>query len=175
MDMSTIAPMRKPRRIPFLIHGLTRQPAGFDASGSAARTWPEFKASLNDWKSAKCCCPNESGTCAKSSSICSCSMHSPREAQRFERALDSLEVFGSRPDQRQTPDGFEQSHRRHGCLHRTGIGFDEIHFHQREILFLELARLDKISFQAGVGEARHLRGNFVGHDGNHASSTERDY
>src|SRR5260370_5524216 len=107
MDMSTIAPMRKPRRIPFFTHGLTGQPAGFDASGSAARTCPEFKASLNDWKSAKCCCPNESGTCAKSSSICSCSMHSPREAQRFERALNSLEVFWLWRDQGQAPDWLE--------------------------------------------------------------------
>src|ERR1700733_3401795 len=45
--ISTIAPIRNPRRMPFFTQGFTRQPDGEDASGCAARSSPSFSASLN--------------------------------------------------------------------------------------------------------------------------------
>ncbi len=47
IDISTIVPMRSPSRIPFLTHGVTRQPFLADASGCAARTSPRFSFCLN--------------------------------------------------------------------------------------------------------------------------------
>ena len=52
-DMSTMAPMRNPSRMPFFTQPFTRQPPGDAASGSAARTVPAFSASLNSWNSAE--------------------------------------------------------------------------------------------------------------------------
>src|SRR5579883_1494507 len=49
-DISTMEPMRKPRRIPFLTQALTRQTVGEEGSGSAARMVPSFKPC---WKEAK--------------------------------------------------------------------------------------------------------------------------
>ena len=47
-DMSTLLPMRKPRRIPRFTQALTRQPCAEDnGSGSAALTLPVFRPSLN--------------------------------------------------------------------------------------------------------------------------------
>src|SRR4051794_16572455 len=52
--ISTIPPMRKPRRIPFFTQLFTRQPDGCDGSGSAARTAPEFRSRRNEEKTARC-------------------------------------------------------------------------------------------------------------------------
>ena len=54
IDMSTIAPMRNPSRMPFFTQVFTRQPLRADASGSAERIAPSFSACLNRSKSAKC-------------------------------------------------------------------------------------------------------------------------
>ena len=50
----TTAPMRKPSRIPFFTQAFTRQPVCAEASGSAARICPAFRACLNRAKSSKC-------------------------------------------------------------------------------------------------------------------------
>ena len=44
IDISTIEPIRKPTRMPFLTQPFTRQPLGSAASGSAARIAPAFSA-----------------------------------------------------------------------------------------------------------------------------------
>src|SRR5208282_228022 len=55
IDISTITPIRKPIKIPFFTQELTRHPVADDGSGSAARTTPEFKPSLNSWNRRRCC------------------------------------------------------------------------------------------------------------------------
>src|SRR5271156_70267 len=133
MDMSVMAPMRKPRRMPFFTQPLTRQPDGDFSSGSAARTSPAFSASLNDWKSARCAGRYFSGgwskICSMSCSICCCSMHLPQESNGFEYAANFLQIFCFGSDERETPDRFEQAHFGHGGFGRAGIRFDEIHLH----------------------------------------------
>ena len=53
IDISTIEPMRKPSRMPFLTQAFTRQPVFEEASGSAERIAPAFRASLNRSKRPK--------------------------------------------------------------------------------------------------------------------------
>src|SRR5271154_3898336 len=133
MDMSVTAPMRNPSRMPFFTQALTRQPDGDFSSGSAARTSPAFRASLNDWNSARCrgryLAGGWSKICSMSCSICCCSMHLPHESDGFENVPDFFQVFDFRRHERETPDGLEQAHFGHGGFGGAGIGFDEIHFH----------------------------------------------
>src|SRR5580704_8171706 len=151
-DMSVMAPMRNPRRMPFFTQALTRQPDDDFSSGSAARTSPEFSASLKDWNSARCAGRYLAGGSSKSCSICCCSMRLPHEADGFEYVADFFEIFGSWRHQRETPDRLEQAHLGHGGFGGAGIGFDEVHFHQRQICFLEFASAREIAFEAGVDQ-----------------------
>ena len=52
-DISTVTPMRNPSSTPFLTHVFTRQPLRAEESGSAERIFPEFRACLKRWNSAK--------------------------------------------------------------------------------------------------------------------------
>jgi len=53
-DISTVAPMRNPSKIPFFTQAFALHPLFVDASGSAARTSPQFSAALNASNSRKC-------------------------------------------------------------------------------------------------------------------------
>ena len=140
------------------------------SSGSAARTSPAFSASLNDWKSAAVQREYVSGGWRRAAQFVAAACTSPEEASGFERPriFWRFSCFGS--DEREAPNWFEQAHFGHGGFDGAGIGFDEIHFHEREILFLKFAGVGEIVFEAGVHEARHFRGNFVGGDGDYAAS-----
>src|SRR5277367_1014964 len=179
MDMSVMAPMRKPRRMPFFTQALTRQPDGDFSSGSAARASPAFNASLNDWKSAKCAGRYFAGgwskSCSMSCSICCCGMHLPQEADGFEYAADFFQVFDFGRHEREAPDRLEQAHFGHSGFGGAGIGFDEIHFHEREIFFLQVAGAGEVAVQAGVNQRGHFFWNFVGYYGNYAVSAEGNY
>src|SRR5436853_6462008 len=52
--MSTMPPIRKPRRIPFFTQLFTRQPDDCAESGSAARTAPVLRRYRNEEKMARC-------------------------------------------------------------------------------------------------------------------------
>ena len=59
----------------------------------------------------------------------------------------------------------------------TGIGFDfdEIHFHQRQPLPLQLARAGEIARQSAAASSLVIsRGNLVRDHGNHAAAAQRD-
>src|SRR5580692_4900795 len=84
MDISTVAPIRKPSKMPFLTQAFTRQPVFADESGSAARISPEFKASLKHWKRSRCCCVYSAGFFSNSCSISAFSINLLHQAERFE-------------------------------------------------------------------------------------------
>src|SRR5436190_14081623 len=95
-DMSTTAPMRKPRRMPFLTQPLTRQPLGVEGSGSAARILPAFSAFLKSWKRRKCSSTYAGGLYSNSFSISACNGHSPasQQARGIQHGFDLFHAFG---------------------------------------------------------------------------------
>src|SRR6185437_16328139 len=106
---STIAPIRKPSRIPFFTQALTRQPVGAVESGSAARTSPRFSASLNARNNAKCSWVYCAGGASNSCSICDGCMHSlGNQVQRREHAANPRLIFCARRNQRQPPHRLQQ-------------------------------------------------------------------
>src|SRR5260370_7129784 len=117
--MATIAPMQKPRRMPFLTQLFTRQPLGEAVSGSAARMLPSFSPSLNCWNSCRCLSLYRSGGLSKSDSICSGNMPLSHEAKTLEHAADFLLVFRTRRTKRKAPYRLHPSHSRHVPLHRN--------------------------------------------------------
>src|SRR3972149_4069017 len=85
--------MRKPSRIPFFTQPLTRQPDGADASGSAARTTPEFSAAMNCSNRRAWSSPYLPGGLSKANSIDSCNMFAPAQAQGFQYTANFLHRF----------------------------------------------------------------------------------
>src|ERR1700691_4448051 len=174
MDMSAMAPMRKPSRMPFFTQALTRHPEGDFSSGWAARSSPAFSASLKDWNSAVCAGRYFAGGCSNSCLIFCPSMHLPQQADGFKHSADFFEIFDFGRHERKTPDGLKQAHFSHRGFGWAGIGFDEIDFHEREIDFLQFAGADEIIVEAGVDQGGHFFWNFVGCYGNDAVSAQGD-
>src|SRR5260370_41332897 len=108
--MGTIAPIRKPSRMPFLTQPFTRQPLGEAVSGSAARMLPSFSPSLNCWNSRRCLSLYRSGGLSKSDSICSGNMPLSHEAKTLEHAADFLLVVRPRRTQRKPAYQLEHRH-----------------------------------------------------------------
>src|ERR1700752_5090475 len=166
--MSTMAPMRKPTRMPFFTHAFVRQPGECDASGSAERMRPELSSPLNERKSARSSSEYRVGFASNRASICFSSSSAAvgnvgpfEKSEGFQHGANLREIFRSRRHKRQTENGFEQPHFRHGRFHGPWVRFDEVHFEQRQPLALHQARLREIPRQTQLREARHLRGNFV--------------
>src|SRR5439155_13023374 len=116
IDISMMAPMRKPSRIPFFTQGSARQPLFVAASGSAARICPLLRASLNSRNSWKCCSVKCSGGSSKRRSTCDDSMRFLEETQRGEDGANARLIFRFGRYERKTPDWFEQTHFREGRL-----------------------------------------------------------
>src|SRR5262245_51758783 len=163
IDMSTIAPMRKPSKMPFFTQVLTRQPVGEDGSSSAARTSPRLSASLKARNSARCSSVYCAGGASKSCSICDGCMHSlSDQPQRFQHTANACLVCRAWRNERKAPDRLQQAHLCHCGFHRTGIRLHEIDFHERQITAVQLARASEISADGQASEPRHLCGNFIG-------------
>src|SRR6266403_27440 len=101
-------------------------------------------------------------------------MDSLKEIQGFENSADAREIFRFGRNERQAPDGLEQAHFSECGFHWDGIGFDEVDVHQGKILEVEAAGFGEITRESGLHEASHLRGNFVGGDGDQAAAAERN-
>src|SRR5215471_3330005 len=93
IDMSTIAPMRKPRRMPFFTHSFTRQPVRAEAQGSAARTVPAFNLALKAVNNWKCSSVYVDGRLSKTRSISACNAHSSQHANGIEDLFNLRKVF----------------------------------------------------------------------------------
>src|SRR5579871_840874 len=160
-DISTTVPILKPSRMPFLTQMFTRQPAAALASGSAERMAPSFRACLKRANNAKCSSVNLDGFSSNSFSISVC-MHAPAQhPARLQNSFDFCPACFGRSRHRQAPHGLQQSHHGHGRLHRLGVGFNEVHFHQREPPALILPCAREIACQSKLRKARHLRRDFV--------------
>src|ERR1700691_4586272 len=126
MDISTVAPMRKPSRMPFFTHGFTRQPVAVDESGSAARISPEFSASLNSANNRTSPCPYSPGFSSKSFSILSRSMDVLEQPDGFERAANFRQFFGLRRHEGPPPGGLAHPHQRYRGFYGNGFRLHEI-------------------------------------------------
>ena len=122
--MSTIAPMRKPTRIPFFTQALVRHPVGCEASGSAERMRPAFSSSLNAREKRAVVVGVARGLGVKqrfdlffelSAAVGNVDPFQNRE--RFEHGANLRKIFGARRHERQAEDGFEQTHFGHGRFH----------------------------------------------------------
>src|SRR6266446_3951368 len=101
-------------------------------------------------------------------------MNSLKEIQGFENSADACKIFRLGRNERQAPDGLKQAHFSECGFHWDGIGFDEVDVHQGKILEVEAAGFGEITRESRLHEASHLRGNFVGGDGDQAAAAERD-
>src|SRR5579872_6688604 len=172
-DISTVAPIRNPSRMPFFTQALTRQPFGALASGSAARTSPALSASLNCRNNATCFSEYEPGFSSKSRSISACSISLPDQADAFEHAANLCHVLHLWRDERQAPDGLKQTHRSHGGFHGNRIRFDEVHLHQREEAPVNFARGLEIVRSTEMRELSHFSGNFIRYNRDYSTPAER--
>src|SRR5579883_681875 len=170
--ISTMAPMRKPSRIPFFTHALTRQPVGEAASGWAARTRPALRAARKSSKRRKSSGAYCAGGLSNSRSISACNGHLPEQSGRFQHLLDPREIGRRRRAHRQTVDRLQQAHERQRRLDRDGIRFHEVDVHQRQVFRLDTARGFEIAAQAGARQFRHLRGDLVRGHRDHAAAAE---
>src|ERR1039458_4306191 len=84
--MSTLMPMRKPTRMPFLTQALTRQPVAVAGSGSAARMRPAVSAMRKAAKTPLSSGVYSAGLLSKSRSISARMVY--QESRGFEHALD---------------------------------------------------------------------------------------
>src|ERR1019366_3890274 len=124
-DMSTLMPMRKPTRMPFLTQALTRQPVAVAASGSAARIRPSVSAMRKAAKTPLSSGVYSAGLLSKSRSISACMVY--QESRGFEHGLDFGQAGLAGRHHGKPPDGLQQAHQRHRGFHRNGVGLHEDH------------------------------------------------
>src|SRR5215813_1688203 len=171
-----MVPMRNPSRMPFFTQGFTRQPVRERSSGSAARTVPLFRASLNCSKTMRCSSEYPSGGWSNSPSMRDANGGGNggplSELERFQYGLDALEILPFGSDERQAPYGIEHAHQSERGLHWDWVGLDKIDFHQRQIAAMDPAGFGEFSAQTVSAQLRHFRGNFVAGHGNDAVTTE---
>src|SRR5260370_38840711 len=131
-DMSTSAPMRNPKRMPRLTHGLTRQVAG--GRRSAARIVPRARASRNSAKRARSAALYSRASAPASASIASRSdmRGGARQAQLVQHGPQPGAGLLLHGDERQPKVLLEHTHDRESGLHGTGVRFDEVGFHERQ-------------------------------------------
>ena len=155
--------MRKPSRIPFFTQAFTRHPVFVDASGSAARISTRVQRlfeALEKIGNVRRCKLRVFRRIASRSQP-ACTLRPASRPKRFEHLFDLRQIgcgFGGH--NRQPPHRLQQSHQRHRRLHRNRIRFHEVHFHQRQIFALQLARAREIVGQRALGELRQLAPEF---------------
>src|ERR1039458_1089289 len=104
--MSTLMPMRKPTRMPFLTQALTRQPVAVAGSGSAARLLPSAGAVRNAPKTPLSSGVSSAGLLSKSRSISACMVY--QETRGFEHGLDFGQAGLAGRDHGKPPDRSEE-------------------------------------------------------------------
>src|ERR1039458_4749768 len=154
--MSTLMPIRKPTRMPFFTHALTRQPVADAGSGSAARILPSVSEMRKAAKMALSSGVYCAGLSSKSRSISACMVY--QKSNGSEHRLDLAQVGLAGRHHGEAPDGFQQAHQRHRGFHRNGVGLHEIDIHQREESGLEFASGGEIVAQAGLRDGAHFGG-----------------
>src|ERR1035441_3778558 len=170
-DMSTLMPMRKPTRMPFLTHALTRQPVAVAGSGSAARMRPAVSAMRKAAKTPLSSGVYSAGLLSKSRSISACMVY--QESRGFEHGFDFGQAGLAGRHHGKAPDGLQEAHQRHRGFHRNGVGLHEVDVHQWQEFRLNRARGGEIVAQAVLRDGRHFGGDFVGRHADHAASPER--
>src|ERR1039458_5627274 len=158
--MSTLMPMRKPTRMPFLTQALTRQPVAVAGSGSAARMRPAVSAMRKAAKPPLSSGVYSAGLLSKSRSISARMVY--QESRGFEHALDFGQAGLAGRHHGKAPDGLQEAHQRHRGFHRDGIGLHEVDVHEGQEFRLNRARGGEIVAQAGLRDGRHFGGGIAG-------------